>query len=434
VTRRDPFAPALGAAFAAHVRRSAEGGASPYAVAAASASGPVVRFADGRERVNAGSNNYLGLTDDPRVVAAAHAALDRYGTGVSGSRLLNGTTDLVLALEAELAAFYGAEAAVVTTSGFTANLALLSAVGRPNDAVLLDTGAHASLHAGAAASAARVLRWRHNDLTSLRRRLEQLDDDAGALVVVDGVYSMEGTCAPLPELVALCREHDARLVVDEAHGVGVLGERGRGAVEQAGVLGEVDVVTLTLSKSLASCGGAVVTTAALAEGLRGSASPYLFAAAGVPAAVAAGLAALRVLRAEPERVAALADRGERLRAELHAAGVPTVPSVGAVVGVPVGDEQRVVEVWREVFDAGAYTNAVVHPAVPRGGALLRMSVMATHTDEHLARAAAAVAAGLARAGGAATGAAAPVALVDVPAQRPEVVDVRGAAPAPRPLV
>ncbi|WP_180357685.1 aminotransferase class I/II-fold pyridoxal phosphate-dependent enzyme [Streptomyces sp. NP160] len=396
-----------------HVRQSHEGGASPYAVPAAGASGPVVVFTDGRERVNLASNNYLGLTDDPRVRAAARDAVDRYGTGVSGSRLLNGTTDLVLELEAELADFYGVEACVVTTSGYTANLALLSAVGRPGDALLLDAAAHASLHAGAAASAARVLRWRHNDLDALRRRLGALEEDAGVVVVVDGVYSMEGTCAPLRELVALCREHGARLVVDEAHGVGVLGALGRGACEEAGVLGDVDAVTLTTSKALASCGGAVLTSAAVAEGLRGSAAPYLFAAGQVPAAVAAALAAVRVLRAEPERVAALADRAAQLREELAAAGVPVVASRGAVVGVPVGEEREVVEVWRRVFAAGAATNAVVHPAVPRGGALLRLSVMSTHTDEQLARGAAAVAAGLAR----------PERL---PAPRARVVDLRGA--------
>ena len=357
----------------------------------AGAAGPVTRYADGALRTNLGSNNYLGLTTDPRVVEGARAALELYGTGASGSRVLNGTSRLHLALEEELADFYGVEAAVVTPSGFTANLALLSAVGGPGDAVLVDAHAHASIQAGATASRAQVLRWRHNDLDSLRSRLERVDARAGVVVVADGVYSMQGETAPLAGLVAVCAQAGARLVVDEAHGIGVLGATGRGAAEAAGVLADVDAVTITMSKSLGSCGGAVLTSAALAEGLRTRAVPYVFAAANVPASVGASLAALRVLRAEPERVERVRALSALLRRELARCGVPVLPGQGAVVAVPVGDDEQVLHAWRAVFAAGVYVNAAIHPAVPRDQGVLRLSVMATHTEDQLERAVAVVA-------------------------------------------
>jgi 8-amino-7-oxononanoate synthase len=390
--RRDPFAPVLRNRFAAFLRVEAARGTAPNAVPVAGAAAPVTLFADGRERVNLGSNNYLGLTTDPRVVSAAREALDRYGTGSSGSRILNGTTRLHLDLEQELADYYGVEAAVVTPSGFTANLALLGSIGAPGDALLVDAHSHASLRAGADASRAAVVRWRHNDLASLRERLTRLDPDAGAVVVVDGVYSMHGEVAPLVEVLALCREHGARLVVDEAHGIGVLGALGRGAAEAAGVLDEVDAVTVTMSKSLGSCGGAVLTSAAVAEGLRSAAVPYVFAASNVPASVGAALAALRVLRAEPERSARVRQRGALLRSLLRQAGVRALPGDGPIIAVPVGDGGDTVAAWRRVFDAGVYANAATFPAVPQGEGILRLSVMATHTEEQLARGVAAIAA------------------------------------------
>ncbi|SDQ74516.1 8-amino-7-oxononanoate synthase [Quadrisphaera sp. DSM 44207] len=394
MARRDPFAPVVNDRFARQLRAMADPGPSPAAVPVSSASAPVTRFSDGVERVNLGSNNYLGLTTDPQVVAGAQAALDRYGTGACGSRMLNGTTDLHLALEAELADFYGVEAAVVTTSGFTANLALLSSVGRPGDALLVDSQAHASLQMGAGASRAALVRWRHNDLDALRAELEAVDPAAGVVVVVDGVYSMHGGTAPLPRIAALCRDAGARLVVDEAHGIGVLGERGRGAAEAAGVLDSVDAVTVTLSKALGSCGGAVLTGAAVAEGLRGAARPYVFATSNVPASLGASLAALRVLRADPERPRRVRALAGLLRRELELAGVPTLPGEAAVVAVPGGSTQDTLAAWRAVFARGVYVNAVIHPAVPRGEGLLRLSVMATHDERLVERAVAAVADGV----------------------------------------
>jgi 8-amino-7-oxononanoate synthase len=265
------------------------------------------------------------------------------------------------------------------------------------DALLVDGHVHASLHAAAAASRGTVVRWRHNDLDSLTGRLERLDARAGAVVVVDGVYSMTGELAPLPGIAALCDRYGARLVVDEAHGLGVLGARGRGAAEQLGVLDRVDAVTVALSKSLASVGGAVMTSRAAADGLRAGAMPYVFSAANDPASVGAALASLRILRAEPERVARLQRNGELLRTALTDAGAQPVPGRGAVIAVPTGTEEVTVSAWRACYDDGVYTNAVAFPAVPRGKGVLRLTVMATHTDEQLRAAAQVVAAAVRRA-------------------------------------
>src|SRR3954469_15842673 len=315
--RRDPFAPLLQNPLAALLRDPSNPGSATAGVPTGGAPLPVTRYADGRERINLGTGNYLGLAGDPRVVEAATAALLRYGTSTSGSRVLNGTTALHLSLEEELADYYGTEAAVLTSSGVNANVALLSTICGPGDVLLVDGHVHASLHAAAAAPASlhaaaaasrgTTIRFRHNDLDSLLGRLAPVDPRAGVVVVVDGVYSMTGELAPLAELADICATHGARLVVDEAHGLGVLGKTGRGASDQSGVLHRVDAVTIAMSKSLASIGGAIMTSRAAADGIRASAMPYVFSAANDPASVAAALTALRILRSEPERVARLQD-------------------------------------------------------------------------------------------------------------------------------
>jgi 8-amino-7-oxononanoate synthase len=412
--RRDPFAPLLDNPLAARFREHDRLGAGTHAVPTEGAPEAVTGYADGRKRVNLGSNNYLGLAGDPRVIEAATEALRQYGTSTAGSRVLNGTTRLHLQLEAELADHYGTEAAVLTSSGVNANLALLSTACGPGDVLLVDAHAHASVHAGAGASRGTVVRFRHNSVESLAQRLERLDPQAGAVVAVDGVYSMTGELAPLAEIADLCDRFGARLVVDEAHGLGVLGSHGRGAGEQTGVLDRVDAVTVAFSKSLASIGGAVLTSRAVAEGIRASAVPYVFSAANDPASVGAALAALRLLRSEPERRERLRGNGEQLRAELAAAGAEPVPGRGAVIAVPTGDEEVTADAWRRAYDAGVYVNAVAYPAVPRGKGVLRLSVMATHTAEHLRYAAGVVADAV----HAATAAAEPsVQPVDVPSPR-----------------
>ena len=252
--------------------------------------------------------------------------------------------------------------------------------------LLVDGRVHASLHAAAAASRGTALRWRHNDLDSLVERLESIDRRAGAVVVVDGVYSMTGEVAPLAEITELCARHGARLVVDEAHGLGVLSKTGRGAAEQLGVLSRVDAVTVALSKALASVGGAIMTSLAAADGIRASAMPYVFSAGNDPASVAAALAALRILRSEPERVARLQDNCELLRHVLAGNGATPVPGEGAVVAVPTGPDEVTQTAWRLAFEGGVYTNAVAYPAVPRGRGVLRLTLMATHTEEQLLRA------------------------------------------------
>ncbi|MGY1727445.1 aminotransferase class I/II-fold pyridoxal phosphate-dependent enzyme [Geodermatophilus sp. SYSU D01062] len=390
--RRDAFAPLLGNPLAALLREHDRAGVGTHGVPTAGAPEPVTVYDDGVPRVNLGSNNYLGLAGDPRVVEAAVAAVRRFGTSTSGSRVLNGTTRLHLQLEEELADHYGVEAAVLTSSGVNANVALLSTACGPDDALLVDAHAHASVHAGAAASRGTVVRFRHNDLESLVRRLDRLGPQAGAVVVVDGVYSMTGETAPLAGLAELCAAYGARLVVDEAHGLGVLGEQGRGAAEHCGVLDRVDAVTLAFSKSLASVGGAVLTSKAVADGIRASAMPYVFSAANEPAGVGAALAALRILREEPGRRDRLQENGARLRVELSVAGTPPLPGSGAVVAVPTGSEEATAAAWRAAYEAGVYCNAVAYPAVPRGKGVLRLSVMATHTAEQLQAAAGSVAA------------------------------------------
>jgi 8-amino-7-oxononanoate synthase len=325
-------------------------------------------------------------------VEAAVSALRQYGTSAAGSRVLNGTTRLHLTLEQELAEHYGTEDAVLTSAGVNANVALLSTVGAGGDALLVDAHAHASLHAAAAASRGTVLRFTHNSVASLERRLGRLDTEAGAVVVVDGVYSMSGESAPLAAIAGLCGRFGARLVVDEAQGLGVLGEHGRGAAEAAGVLDRVDAVTVAFSKALASVGGAVMTSRAVADGIRATAMPYVFSAAGDPAAVAAALASLRVLRREPERMQRLRDNGDLLRTVLTQCGAAPLPGRGAVIAVPTGDDEATRAAWAAAHDAGVYTNAVGYPAVPRGQGVLRLAVMATHTEEQLHRAGEVVAA------------------------------------------
>jgi len=359
---------------------------------------------DGAERIMLGSNNYLGLTDDPRVVEGARAALDRYGTGLTGSRLLNGTTDLHLELEAELAEWFGVEAALVFTTGHQANLGALSALLSPTDTVIVDSADHASIIDGCMLSRAKIRPFRHNRLARLEQLLERAcADGGGVLVVVDGVFSMEGDLAPLSTIAALARRHGARLMVDEAHGAGVLGWHGRGASELLGVEEEVDLRMGTFSKSLASCGGFIVASAELIEYLRVSARPFLFTASAVPAALGAALAALRLVRSPEgsELRVKLLENAWFLRDGLEQLGFAVVkpqplpdrfqdraPGIRKVAGQPaivspivpilVGDDWRAGLLWRALYDAGVFVNTALHPAVPPGGALLRTSVMASH--------------------------------------------------------
>lgn len=377
-------------------------GLLPYFRLLESPAAPVVEM-EGAERVMLGSNNYLGLTEDPRVKRGAREALDRYGTGLTGSRLLNGTIPLHLELERELAAWIGTEDALVFTTGHQANLGCLGTLLAPGDTVVADSGDHASILDGCILSRAKLRPFRHNRLDKLERTLERAAGDGGGiLVVVDGVFSMEGDVAPLPEIAELCARFGARLMVDEAHGLGVLGPRGAGTAELLGVEDRVDLRMGTFSKSLASCGGVIAGPADVVDFLRVQSRAFLFTAAAVPAAIGAALAAVRICNS-PEGTALFArvlDNARYLHAGLRELGLEvnepaTLPDGGElvtpIVPVHVGDDWKAVLLWKGLYDAGVFVNVALHPAVPPGGALLRTSVMATHERPVLDRALAAFA-------------------------------------------
>jgi 8-amino-7-oxononanoate synthase len=398
-TRVDVFAKARSHERVEQFRAAREGGLLPYFRLAESPAAPVVEM-EGAERIMLGSNNYLGLTEDPRVVAGARAALERYGTGLTGSRLLNGTTPLHLELEEELAAWMGTEAALVFTTGHQANVGTLGTLLGPGDTVVADSADHASILDGCLLSRAKLRAFRHNRLDKLERALEKAaGDGGGVLVVVDGVFSMEGDVAPLPEIAELCSRFGARLMVDEAHGAGVLGARGAGASELLGVEDRVDLRMGTFSKSLASCGGFLAGPAEVVDFLRLQSRAFLFTASAVPAAVGAALAALRIVRSPegPELFARVLANAERWRVGLRALGLKVVEGHGGpdvttpIVPVLVEDDWKAALLWRALWDAGVFVNVALHPAVPPGGALLRTSVMATHDEAVLDRALAAVA-------------------------------------------
>jgi 8-amino-7-oxononanoate synthase len=353
---------------------------------------------EGKRRIMLGSNNYLGLTGDPRVRAGALEALERYGTGLTGSRFLNGTTDLHLELEDALREWFGSEAAIVFTTGHQANLGALGTILGPGDTVVADSGDHASILDGCILSRAKLRAFRHNRIDRLERTLEKAAaDGGGVLVVVDGVFSMEGDVAPLPQIVELCQRFGARLMVDEAHALGVLGARGAGTCELFDVEDRVDLRMATFSKSLASCGGVIAGPADVVEFLRIQSRPFMFTASAVPAALGAALAAVRICRSPegPELFAGVLRNARYLHRGLSELGFrvvePTQLADGAevvtpVVPVVVGDDWKAALLWKALYDAGVYVNVALHPAVPPSGALLRTSVMASHDVRILDRA------------------------------------------------
>src|SRR5215216_3305194 len=389
-TAIDVFAKVRGHERAEQLRAAREADLLPYFRTVESSAAPVMEM-EGAERIMLGSNNYLGLTGDERVIAGARDALERFGTGLTGSRLLNGTTPLHLELEAEIAEWMGTDDAIVFTTGHQANVGTLGTILAPGDTVIADSGDHASILDGCLLSRAKLRPFKHNRLDRLAKMLERAaEDGGGVLVVVDGVFSMEGDVAPLPQIVELCRAHGARLMVDEAHAAGVLGARGAGSAELFGVEDGVDLRMGTFSKSLASCGGFIAGSHDVIDFLRIQSRAFLFTAAAVPAAVGAALEAVRICNSDegPPLFTKLLDNARYLRDGLNDLGFRVVESepVTPVVPVLVGDDWQAVVFWKALYDAGVYTNVALYPAVPRGGALLRTSVMATHEREHLDRA------------------------------------------------
>jgi 8-amino-7-oxononanoate synthase len=330
-----------------------------------------------------GSNDYLDLITHPKVKEAAVQALKKYGSGCSGSRLLNGTLDLHVKLEAELAAFVHKETAIIFGTGFQANYATLSALTEKGDVMLCDHTLHASLVEGALRSPARTARFRHNDLEHLERCLENCPPEERILIVSEGVFSMEGDIADLPGIVRLARPYGARTYVDEAHGLGVLGATGAGAAEHLGVLDDIDIVMGTFSKSLASVGGFVASSKPVIDYLKHTARPFVFSASLPPASVAAVGAALEIMRKEPERRHHLLRTAERLRQELRRRGFGVLDGETAIVPVVIQDEIDLCRLCKALLEDGIYINPVLRPAAAQN--LLRISCTAAHTDAHVDR-------------------------------------------------
>ena len=341
---------------------------------------------DGKELVMLGSNNYLGLTTDPRLKAAAREAIDKYGTGCTGSRFLNGTLDLHVQLEHELAEFYGKEDCLVFSTGYQTNLGTISALVRKHDIVVADKLDHASIMDGCKMSYGAVKRFVHNDPESLDRVLAKQPEDAGKLVVVDGVFSMEGDLAPLDKLVPIAKKHNARFLVDDAHGVGVVGDSGRGTAAHFGVEDDVDLIMGTFSKSFACIGGYVVGDHKTITFIRHNARSMIFSASIPPPAVATVLAALNIMKTEPERRERLWRTARKMIDGLSGMGYDIGNTETPIIPLHIGEDMKCLNFWRALYDGGIFANPVLPPAVPPNRSLIRTSYMATHTEEDTDRA------------------------------------------------
>ena len=347
---------------------------------------PVVTMG-GREMVMLGSNNYLGLTSHPKIKERAIEAVRKYGAGCAGSRLLNGTLDIHVELEERLAIFMKKPACVTFSTGFMVNLGVLSSLAGKGDAIYLDRQDHACIYDGARlAVGAEVKKFKHNDPADLRRLLALNGDRNGRFLVVDGVFSMEGDIAPLPEYTRICDDYDVAFMVDDAHGVGVLGKHGRGTAEHFGLEDKVDLIMGTFSKSLATVGGFVVGEPDVIKYVKHRARALMFTAAPPPASVAAALAALDIIESEPERRERLWENTRFMMTELRGIGFDCGNSRTPVIPIVVGPDQLAFQMAKRLDDEGVFVNAVVSPGSPPGRALIRTSYMATHTKAHLTRA------------------------------------------------
>jgi len=338
----------------------------------------------GHRLIMCGSNNYLGLTTHPKVREAAIKAVERYGTSCTGSRFLNGTLAMHEELERQLAAWVRKDAALVFSTGMQVNLGTISAIVGRGDYVILDKDDHASIVDGARLSYGKMERFVHNDVDHLEKVLQSLPESVGKLVVVDGVFSMGGDLANLPQLAEVCKKYEARLMVDDAHGMGVVG-KGRGTAEHFGLTSEVDLIMSTFSKSFASLGGFIAGDEEIVHYIKHFARSLIFSASIPPANAAAALAALEVMRDEPERVERVLKNGKKMCSAFHEMGLNTGCSETPIVPIIIGDDQTTFAFWKALFDAGVFVNPIISPAVPPGMQLLRTSYMATHTDEQLDR-------------------------------------------------
>jgi 8-amino-7-oxononanoate synthase len=338
---------------------------------------------EGKKMIMIGSNNYLGLASHPEVIKAAVDATNEYGTGVSGSRFLNGTLDLHVQFEKELAEFLHKEDSTIFSTGFQSNLGIISAIAGRNDIIFSDKENHASIYDGTRLSYAEVVRFNHSDMKDLELKLSKADPNKGKLILTDGVFSMSGDIADLPEIVRLAKKYEARVMVDDAHGLGVLGKHGRGTAEHFGLEDDVDIIMGTFSKSLASLGGYVAASHDVVDYIRHNSRPYIFSAA-IPASnAAAALQALRILKREPERVQALKDIANYMRAGLKKRGLELRPSETPIIPIYTYMPVRTMIACNQLFEHGVYVNPVVPPATTVGECLIRTSYTATHTKEQM---------------------------------------------------
>ena len=341
----------------------------------------------GHDTIMIGSNNYLGLTSHPEVIKAGIEALEKYGSGCSGSRFLNGTLDIHVKLEEELAEFLHKEAVVTFSTGFQSNLGIISAVAGRSDYILCDKENHASIYDACRLSFAKMLRYNHSDMEDLERQLKSVPETAGILIVTDGVFSMSGEICKLPEIVKLAKKYGARVMVDDAHGLGVLGKHGRGTAEHFGLEDDVDIYMGTFSKSLASLGGYMAAKKSVVDYVRHNSRPFIFSASITPASVACARKALEILKNEPERVQALRDISDYMRAGLKARGVKIIEIDSTpIIPIYTYDDEKSFKACKLLLERGVYVNPVVTPATPPGQSLLRTSYTATHTKEQMDKA------------------------------------------------
>ncbi len=357
-------------------------GLYPYFRIIESEQDTVVRI-NGKEVLMFGSNSYLGLTNHPKLKEASKAAIDKYGSGCAGSRFLNGTLDLHLQLENKLASFVGKEEALVFSTGFQVNLGVLSALPSRHDYVIIDELDHACIIDGARLSHAKVLKYRHNDMASLERTLERCDIDKVKIIAVDGVFSMEGDIANLPVIQSLAQKYNANIMLDDAHGLGVLGNQGRGTADHFGLTDQVDLIMGTFSKSLASIGGFIASDKDTINFLKHNARSLMFSASIAPANAASAMAALDIIQSEPERIEKLWANTELARKLLNQAGFDTGQSVTPVIPIYIRDDHRTFQITNELLNEGVFVNPIVSPAIPNSSALIRFSIMATHSQNQI---------------------------------------------------
>ena len=381
LVRSDIFEKAFGFTKADEVKAM---GLYPYFKPLEATDGTIVEI-EGNEVIMAGSNNYLGLTNDPRTIEAAKNALVKYGTGCTGSRYLNGTLDIHLKLEERLASFMQKESCVLFSTGYQTNEGSIQTIAGRNDIIFSDKDNHACIVVGTQCSVAKTVRYQHNDMDHLGRLLEKADPEDGKFIISDGVFSMSGTIAKIPELIQLSQEFGARLYLDDAHAVGVIGEGGRGSASTFGSLDQVDLVSGTFSKSFASLGGFLVGKREVIEYIRHHSPAHIFSASMPPANVATVLKAMDIMEEEPWRLTRLNEISTYMRTELRKLGFNVWTSETPIIPIVIGEMMMCFQFWKDLFEAGVYANAVIPPAVPAGQSLLRTSYMASHTDEHLDR-------------------------------------------------